>query len=228
MRQCSGSRERIMAGLLATATLAGAPASAWAVQQEGAAAVVTGMVFDSTEMTALSGARVAVLGTSAVGEADKTGRFRLDAVPPGSWWLSFFHPRLQALGVSAPSKQIVVRESGVVAADLAIPSEQTLLMGWCMAEQPGPGFAALAGVVADSITGVPMPRAIVRAQVADRSGAKMDPTNDRAVGSAHVLVARGAPVHAPGSLRDEQWPHAGDPYAGARSPDREPRPVDVR
>ena len=35
-------------------------------------------------------------------------------------------------------------------------------------EQPDPGFAALAGVVTDSLTGVPMPRAIVTAEAISR------------------------------------------------------------
>lgn len=135
------------------------------VAAQDGSAVLRGMVFDSTEMKALDGARVAVLGTMSMVEAGEDGRFRLESVPAGSWWVSFFHPRLQALGVSAPSVRVEVSRDEVVSLDLAIPSERTLLMGWCMAEQPGPGFSALAGVVVDSLTGVPMPRAVVRAQV---------------------------------------------------------------
>ncbi len=133
-------------------------------------AVVRGVVFDSTEMKPLEGARVAVLGTNAVGATDSEGRFELTEVPAGTWWVSFYHNRLQALGVSAPSRQLTIQDRGRLDLDLSIPSEGTLLMGWCMAEQPGKGFAAVAGVVVDSLTGVPMPSAVVRAQVTDRQG----------------------------------------------------------
>lgn len=164
-------------GLVLVAGLAWSAPGAAQAGSEGSA-TVSGMVFDSTEMKPLGGARVAVLGTNAVGEADDDGRFHLEGVPSGSWWLSFFHPRLQALGVSAPSRQIEVGRDGRVRMDLSIPSERTLLMAWCMAEQPGPGFSALAGVVVDSLTGVPMPSALVRAQVVD--GGRYEPIEVRA------------------------------------------------
>ncbi len=178
MRDFGTSWDAFSTGMLALMAMGTFAGPALVAGQDGSA-TVSGMVFDSTEMKALSGARVAVLGTSAVGEADDSGRFRLEDVPEGSWWLSFFHPRLQALGVSAPSQQVTVREDDALSVDLAIPSEQTLLMGWCMAEQPGPGFAALAGLVVDSLTGVPMPRALVRAQVNDRSQGNLEPLEVR-------------------------------------------------
>lgn len=149
--------------LALTAALAAAPAAA----QEGTARLL-GVVFDSTAMSVLSGARVAVLGTSVVGDTDGQGRFALTGIPAGSHWVSFFHPRLQALGVSPPSRQVTFAEGGTVELELAVPSDRTLLMGWCMAEQVGPGYGALAGVVVDSLTGVPLPRAVVTATLASR------------------------------------------------------------
>jgi len=137
-------------------------------QGEGTAEL-RGIVFDSTEMKALAGARVAVMGTSATGVTDGSGRFVLQDVPAGSYWVSFFHERLQALGVSPPSKQVEFRGGETVGVELSVPSEETLLLGWCLAEQPSPGFSAIAGVVTDSLTGVPMPRAIVRAEPVGRT-----------------------------------------------------------
>ena len=127
-----------------------------------------GVVFDSTSMQTLPLARVAVLGTSVLGEADTDGHFDLTGIPAGSHWVSFYHPRLQALGVSPPSRQVSFRDGQTVDVELAVPSDRTLLMGWCMAEQVGPGFGALAGVVVDSLTGVPLPGASVRASLASR------------------------------------------------------------
>jgi hypothetical protein len=145
------------------------------VEAQTGSARLLGIVFDSTEMRALSGARVAVLGTSVVGESDADGRFELKEVPAGSHWVSFFHPRLQTLGVSPPSRQVLFENGRTVDVELAVPSERTLLMAWCMAEQPGPGFGALAGIVTDSLTGVPLPGAMVRAQLVSRRPG--DPTS---------------------------------------------------
>ena len=136
--------------------------------QEPGTAALRGEVFDSTSMAPLAGARVAVIGTNAVGETDETGRFELDGIPAGSHWVSFFHDRLQVLGVSPPSRQVTFGSGEAVDVLLSVPSEETLLAGWCLAEQPAPGYSAVAGVVTDSLTGVPMPRAIVRAEVISR------------------------------------------------------------
>lgn len=165
-----------MGGLLALVAAAFMPGTA-AAQGAGAGPVgsVVGTVFDSTSMEVLSDARVAVMGTTVLGRSDENGQFRVDSVPVGSWWVSFFHPRLQTLGVSPPSRKVTVEEGRATRADLAVPSETTLLRGWCMAEQPGPGYAALAGVVTDSLTGVPMPRATVRAQVVGSSLLRSEP-----------------------------------------------------
>lgn len=136
--------------------------------QDASTSALAGLVYDSTAMEPLSGARVAVMGTSAVGTTDEGGRFLLRDVPTGEYWVSFFHPRLQELGVSAPPRQVVLTDGITGNTVLAVPSEETLLMGWCLAEQPAPGSAAIAGFVTDSITGVAMPRAIVTAETVSR------------------------------------------------------------
>ena len=106
--------------------LAFAPQSAFA-QSEGTASL-TGIVFDSTEMTALGGARVAVIGTRASTDADERGEFRLDGIPAGTHWVSFYHHRLQSLGVSPPSRQVTFSDGEAVRLELAVPSEETLLL----------------------------------------------------------------------------------------------------
>ncbi len=169
------SRDRSLEGLTRTAAtvcvaaaLCGAMARGLSAQNDSRPATLRGVVFDSTDMKPLAGARVAVLGTTAMADADDEGRFDLSGIPAGEHWVSFFHPRLQALGVSAPSKQVSFRSGEDVEVELAVPSNRTLLMGWCMAEQAGPGYASVAGVVTDSLTGVPLPRAMVTARPAQR------------------------------------------------------------
>lgn len=142
--------------------LVGSPATAQ--QEPQGTAALRGVVFDSTRMEALPGARVAVMGTAVTGSTDEDGRFRLEGIPSGSYWISFYHDRMQTLGVSPPSQQVEFSPGETVDIELAVPSEETLLHGWCLAEQAGPEFAAVAGVVTDSLTGVPMPRALVTAE----------------------------------------------------------------
>lgn len=141
---------------------------ALAGQEEEGSATLQGVVFDSTEMKVLPGARVAVMGTTVTGRTDEGGRFRLEDVPSGSHWISFYHDRLQQLGVSPPSREIDFAPGATVDVQLAVPSEETLLLGWCLAEQPSRDFAVVAGEVTDSLTGVPMPHALVTAEAIGR------------------------------------------------------------
>jgi len=156
------------AACLAVAWALSTPTGA-AGQSEGTSAL-RGMVFDSTSMRVLAGARVAVIGTNSMVETDGNGAFVLEGIPAGAHWVSFYHERLQELGVSPPSRQIDFRPGQTVDVALAVPSETTLLAGWCLAEQPGAGFAAVAGLVTDSLTGVALPRAVVRAEAITRTG----------------------------------------------------------
>jgi hypothetical protein len=156
-------------GWLAAATFA---AALWGVgglsaQATEGVSTLRGTVFDSTTMSLLPGARVVVMGTTAVGLSRADGSFQLDNVPTGEHWVAFFHARLQSLGVSAPSRRVTFSESGTVDVALAVPSEATLLVGWCLSEQSQSGHAAIAGIVTDSLTGVALPSAIVRAELVD-------------------------------------------------------------
>jgi len=164
--------ERIGAVLVTVLTgaagLAVPDAAAQSTNGAEGVAEVRGVVFDSTSMQTLGGARIAVIGTSVVGWAEDDGRFRLENVPAGTYWISFYHERLQELGVSPPSRQMEFSAGATIDLQLAVPSEETLLMGWCLAEQPDDRFGAVAGVVTDSLTGVAMPRAIVTAEPISR------------------------------------------------------------
>jgi hypothetical protein len=80
------------------------------------------------------------------------------------------------------------RSGGTVTMELAVPSESTLLMGWCLAEQPGPGFAAVAGIVTDSLTGVPMPRAVVTVVPENRRTGDMTPPEVRTDDSGYFRI----------------------------------------
>ena len=130
--------------------------------------VVIGLVYDSTMSVSLAGARVAVVGTTVMGESDDEGQFRLVGVPAGEYQVIFFHPRLGTLGISIPPGQVRVRAGAVSEVYLAVPSRETILTAWCSAD-PGTGDTSIGGIVTDALTGVPLPRARVIV-VGDRTG----------------------------------------------------------
>ena len=131
---------------------------------------VEGIVFDSTEMAPLAGARVALLGTSFVTDSESDGTFGLDDVPPGSYPVTFFHPRLQELGISASGGRVQVEEGGAAEIRLAVPSSATILRAWCAAEVSGQGYSPMAGFVRDSLTNVSLPGASVTVSILESSG----------------------------------------------------------
>ncbi len=130
--------------------------------------VVIGLVYDSTTSVPLAGARVAVVGTTVMGESDEEGQFRLEDVPAGEYQVIFFHPRLGTLGISIPPGQVRVNAGAVSEVYLAVPSRKTILSAWCSAD-PGTGDTSIGGIVTDELTGVPLPRARVIV-VGDRTG----------------------------------------------------------
>lgn len=140
-----------------------------AQERDGPAGTVVGMVFDSTTSTPLAAARVAIFGTSVMAETDDEGQFRLEGVPAGEHAVSFFHPRLGALGVNGPPQQVVVADRAVAEVYLAVPSRTTILTAWCSG-QGGSGDTSVGGTITDALTGVPLPSAVVEA-LGGRAGA---------------------------------------------------------
>jgi len=140
---------------------------------------VEGTVFDSTAMAPLAGARVALIGTSFVTDSDGEGSFDLEDVPAGSYPVTFFHPRLQELGISASGGRVEVSEGAAARVNLAVPSNGTILRAWCAAEVPGSGYAPAAGFVRDSLTNVSLPGASVTVSILEPSGRVERTISDR-------------------------------------------------
>ena len=145
-------------------------------------------------MTYLAGARVAVMGTSVVADTDDEGSFVLNEVPAGSHWISFFHERLAVLGVSAPSQQVNLADGSMGEVSLAIPSQTTILAAWCMAEERRPEALALAGLVTDSLTGVPLPGAVVTAEPERRGALGQSPVTVRTDDAGYYRMCDVPPV----------------------------------
>lgn len=148
--------------LLAAVAAAAAPGGVQAQDAEPSAGAVVGVVFDSTSSAPLADARVAVMGTAATTQTDDEGGFRLDDVPAGEHVVSFFHPRLGALGVNGSVQRVVVSDRSVAEVYLYVPSRATILAAWCSG-QPGSGDTSIGGTVTDALTGVALPSAVVTA-----------------------------------------------------------------
>jgi len=148
--------------LLAVVSAVAPGSSATGQDTGGTTGSIIGSVFDSTTSAPLANARVAVVGTALVAESNEQGRFRLDGVPVGERSVAYFHQRLATLGLGATPVQVLVDSESVSRVTLAVPSRSTLLSAWCSAEPKG-GPMSAGGIVTDALTGVPLPRATVRA-----------------------------------------------------------------
>jgi hypothetical protein len=91
---------------------------------------------------------------------DARGGFRLDSLPEGRRALTLAHPRLDSLGVPALTRWVTVLDADTVDVALATPSEASIRRAAC-GESEGTNPIVM-GVVTDSVTGQPVPGAIVR------------------------------------------------------------------
>lgn len=151
-----------MSILLAVASVGAAGSSAAGQDTVRTTGNILGSIFDSTTSAPLANARVTVFGTSLVAESNEQGRFRLDGVPVGEHSVVYFHQRLATLGLGTTPVQVLVDGESVSRVTLTVPSRSTLLSAWCSAEPEG-GPISAGGIVTDALTGVPLPRATVRA-----------------------------------------------------------------
>lgn len=109
---------------------------------------IRGIVYDSTRSRALAGAEVALMGTAFVTATRDDGTFEIAGVPEGEFTLTFFHPRLDTLGLILPGIDVSVRADEVTRTVAAVPSIGTLVSVLCPGVQSG-GFGAVTGIVRD-------------------------------------------------------------------------------
>ncbi len=195
----------VLSAIVFAAGLTGArsPLGALAVTQAREAGTLRGVVFDSTSSEPLPGATVAVLQTSLTARTDSAGAFHIDGVPPGRFEVSFYHERLQELGVSPSVANVEMAAARDVRVELAIPSRATLLLGWCAAEG-GRGEVAVGGVVRDLLTGVPVPGARVRLLVGRRARTLAERRTDATGSFRFCRVPGGSELAVRPDLGEEQ------------------------
>jgi len=118
-------------------------------------ASVRGVVYDSTRMAPLSGARVFLDGTQFAAKSTADGSFLIEKIPPGTYSISVLHARFDSLSVAPPTATVELGPNDERMAQLAGPSTATVLARTCSAEERGAGKAALRGHVRDGATAAP-------------------------------------------------------------------------
>ena len=126
-----------------------------------------GTVYDSTVMRPLVGATVqAALRSDMTREpytatSDSAGRFDLPAVAAGEYVVTFFHPRLDLLGLSGPLRAVRI-DAGAAGSpvNLAVPATRRLVAGLCGSAVQD-SSSAIVGLVRGARDGRPLPGASV-------------------------------------------------------------------
>jgi carboxypeptidase family protein len=108
----------------------------------GAQATILGTVFDSLRTAApLQRATVVIPELSRYATTDELGRFQMDSVPAGHYSITFLHPVLDSLDVSAEAFPITVPDKGTITARLATPSPAALV--WLICRTAADAFPAM-------------------------------------------------------------------------------------
>ena len=133
---------------------------------------VGGSIFDSTITRPLEGATVQLAlrsdltkGASFSTVTDASGFFRFDSVPPGDYVITFFHERLDALGLVGALQQLTVAPGGGrVEVELGIPGNRRLYIMHCGPKVAGDSSGFILGTVQSADGGAAVPGASVTAQ----------------------------------------------------------------
>lgn len=159
---------------LVAAVLAAMPALAQQPTAPAPAAptmgTIVGFVFDSTIMRPLAEATIqlATKGDVAHGKSfnatsDSSGFFRMTDVPPGDYVATFFHERLDELGLEGPVRGVQITP-GRNDVELGIPGARRVIGLHCGPRPRGDSSGVILGIVMKSDLPEPVPNATVTAQ----------------------------------------------------------------
>ncbi len=137
---------------------------AGAVQYWGRKAILEGTVVDSSRGEhPLSGAVVSLVGTKRLVLADEGGRFEITGPFDAVYGVSFQHPRLDSLGISADQQRVTLARGVRQTLTLFVPPESVVVRRLCP-KGLRPDHHVIVGVVRDS-TFAPVPHAQVDARL---------------------------------------------------------------
>lgn len=143
-----------------TFLLVGSSASA----QRRPVARVQGVVTDSLRAHGpLAGAHVVIEELTLEALTDSRGRFDLREVPVGTHRITFFHPWLDSLRLSAPVYEVELTAAGITGLQLAVPSSSSLTRFLCGTPQDST-TAVILGQVRAAEDGAPLAGAEARVE----------------------------------------------------------------
>ena len=121
-------------------------------------ATISGFIVDSLRNRPLAGATVVIQGTTHSATTDDGGRFHLsiDGLADGQYHIGFFHPMLDSLGISPPTKTVTVKGGASQYVVLAVPSVNTIVRAVCPDSALSGGRGLVMGVVRDAETDRPL------------------------------------------------------------------------
>jgi hypothetical protein len=134
--------------------------------------IVGGSIFDSTITRPLEGATVQLAsrvdvthGPSFSTITDASGFFRFDSVPPGEYVITFFHARLDAMGLVGPLRPVsVAAGTKRVEVELGIPGARRIYAMQCGPKAPNDSSGMILGTLQSADGGAPVANAAVTAQ----------------------------------------------------------------
>ncbi len=184
---------------------------------------VHGIVTDSLSGRPFAGATVELVPTRTpwlagfTARSDSAGRYSIAAVPAGSYYFGFQHPRLDSLGLDPVTSTLEVRSASPrLTANLALPSAYTFAAILCGARR-GSTTSALVGRVFDANDGRAISRGTVLVRWGELSVGDSGLRNDNAQRTVAVrsdgrYIACNVPTDAPlliqaisGNLTDPSW-----------------------
>ena len=217
--------------LAGSATAAQTPA-ATSAPAPAAGGVIVGYIFDSTVTRPLADATVQVVskaditrGRSFSVMSDSSGFFRVTGVPDGDYLVTFFHSRLEELGLDGPMKPLTVRGPRTDV-ELGIPGTRRVIWMHCGARSYTDSTGLLLGTVVQADQPDPVRGATVTAQWAEisfsaRGMVRSTPTVRATTDSSGRYTICGIPTDATLSL----WASAGKATTGAVTVEMKPHRV---
>ncbi|HYS69376.1 MAG TPA: carboxypeptidase regulatory-like domain-containing protein [Gemmatimonadaceae bacterium] len=125
-----------------------APPSSSAGARNGKARIL-GAVVDSLNGGALRDADILLEGARASTQTDSLGKFEFDSLPPGTFQVGVFHPRLDTLGLSMATRPFRVGPDSTSIVVLAVPSAASIIRDRCQGKSGASGMSAVIGQVKD-------------------------------------------------------------------------------
>lgn len=164
---------------------------------------VVGSVHDSVANRPLTGALVQIVHTEELRSArssitDSRGRYRIDSVVPGEYFVSFFHAALDSLAVQAPIRRVTLGARDPERVELGLPGAERIIAALCPRLPPFDSSAVMVGEVRDADTGAPIPGANVAAEwfdfIIDERSFRVEPQSARtATGPSGSFTLCGLP-----------------------------------